>query len=69
MSTCAIPEIVRLIDDHKIVVTPVQAIKVEAIGKAAWTRKVSVEKDVIIQAVRRNRIIDIVILIGIPVFR
>ena len=51
MSACTITEIVRLIDDHKIVVTPVQAIKAEAIGKAARTRKVGMEENIIIQSV------------------
>ena len=69
MSSDSITEIVRLINDDQIVVAPVQAIQIEAIRFSAASGQICVEQDVIVQPIRCNRVVHIVVLVGIPVFR
>ena len=56
-----------LVDDHKVVVAPVEAFKVEPVRFAMVAREVGVEEDVVPQAVLRERIVDVVALVGVPV--
>ena len=69
MSSDSITEIVRFINDDQIVVAPVQAIQIKAIRFSAASGQVCVEQDVIVQPIRCNWVVHIVVLIGIPVFR
>ena len=67
MSSDSITEIVRFINDDQIIVAPVQAIQIEAIRFSAASGQVCVEQDVIVQPIRCNRVVHIVVLVGIPV--
>ena len=66
--TNTVAEVVRFINHHKIIVAPVQAIQVKAIGLSAIAGKVRMEQNIVVQPVRCNRVIDIVVLVCIPVF-
>ena len=63
-----IAEIMRLINDDEIIVSPVKAAQVKTIGHATITRQVGMKQNIIIQTIRSNRVINIVVFIGIPVF-
>ena len=69
MRTDAVAEVVGFINDDQIVVAPVQAIQIEAVRLSAASGQVCVEQNIIIQPIRCNRVVHIVVLIGIPVFR
>ena len=69
MRTDAVAEVVGFINDDQIVVAPVQAIQIEAIRFSAASGQVCVEQDVIVQPIRCNRVVHIVVLVGVPVFR
>ena len=69
MRTDAVAEVVGFINDNQIVVAPVQAIQIKAIRFSAASGQVCVEQDVIVQPIRCNRVVHIVVLVGIPVFR
>ena len=66
--TNAVAEVVRFINHHKIIVAPVQAIQVKTVGLSAIAGKVRMEQNIVVQPVRCNRVIDIVVLVCIPVF-
>ena len=57
----------RLIDDDEIIVSPVKAAQVQSVRHATITRQVGMKQHIIIQSIRSDGIIDVVILISIPV--
>ena len=65
----AVAEVVGLVDDHQIIVAPVEAIQIQAVGLTVRPGKVCMKQHIIVKPVSCNRIVDIVILIGIPVLR
>ena len=67
MSSDSITEIVRFINDDQIIVAPVQAIQIKAVRLSAASGQVCMEQDIIIQPIRCNRVVHIVVLVGIPV--
>ena len=58
-----------LIDDNEIIVTPIQAIKIDPVRLSMLTGKVGVIEDVVSQSVCCNGIVDIIALVCIPVLR
>ena len=54
---------------NQIVIAPVQSIQIQTIGFAVGTIQICMVEDIITQTIRRNRVVHIVILIGIPVIR
>lgn len=67
MSSDSITEIVRFINDDQIIVAPVQAIQIKAVRLSAASGQVCMEQDIIIQPIRCNRVVHIVVFVGIPV--
>ena len=65
----AIAEIMALINYHKIVISPIQTVQVNTVGLSMFTGKVRVVEDIIAQPVSRNRVINVVAFICIPVLR
>ena len=63
----AIAKIMGLIDNDEVVVPPVQSVKVKPVRHTALARKVGMEKHIVVQAVCRNRIVDIIIFERVPV--
>ena len=66
-SALAVSEIVRLVDHDQVIVPPIQAIQIQPIGCTAVSRQIRVEQHVVIQAVNRNGVVDVIIPIGVPV--
>ena len=64
-----VAEVVRFVDNNKIIVAPIQPGKVNMTGHAALSGQVGMIKDIITKPILCNRIIDVVALIGRPVFR
>ena len=58
-----------LINDNKVIVAPIQAVKVNSVRLPMLTGKVGMIEDIISQSICRNGIIDIVALVCIPVLR
>ena len=42
------------VNNNQVIVTPIQAVQVKTVGSAVTTRKVCVEQNIVIQAVRGN---------------
>ena len=56
------------IDDDEVVISPIQAVKVNAVRLTIAARKVGMIQHIVAQPVLRNGVIDVIALIGIPVF-
>ena len=63
MGTGAVAEVVGLVNDNKVVIAPVQPVKIKSIGETAGTGQVGVKQHIIIQPISGNGIIDIVVFI------
>ena len=63
----AVAEVVRLINDHQVIIAPVDFLQLHAIGAATNTRKVGMEQDGIAEPVASDWIGDVVGPIGHPV--
>src|SRR5208337_1036274 len=55
-----VPEVMRFVDDDKIVVTPVDVREVDIAGDSSITREVRMVEDVVVEAVRREDIPTVV---------
>ena len=55
------------VDDDKVVVAPVDVLKVESAALSGLTRKVGMIKDVVAQSVGNQRIVDVVAAVSNPV--
>ena len=64
----AVAEVVALVNDHQIVVAPIQPIQFEAVGLPMLPRQVSMVQYVISQAVLGDGVVHIVALVDVPVF-
>ena len=62
-----IAEVVRLVDDDKIIVAPVHMGKIDIAGKTAVTRQIGMVQDIIVEAIRRQDVAAVVRLIERPV--
>ena len=58
-----------LINDNKVIVAPIQAVKVNPVRLSMFTGKVRMIENIVSQPVCCNRIVDIVALVCIPVLR
>ena len=58
-----------LVDDHQVIVTPVYSFQIEVIAATMFTREVGVVEYIVVQPVFRQRVVDIVLPIGIPVLK
>ena len=65
----AVAEVVALINDNKVIVAPIQAVKINSVRLSVFAGKVRMIEHIIAQTVCGNGIIDIVALICIPVLR
>ena len=64
----AVAEVVALVNDHQIVVAPIQPIQFEAVGLPVLPGQVGMVQYVIPQAVLCDGVVHIVALVGVPVF-
>ena len=69
MGSSSVTEIVGLVNNNKVIIPPVQPVKIKPVGCTATAGQVCVKQYVIIQAISGDRIINIVVLIGVPVLR
>ena len=67
MAADAVPEIMGFINHQQVVIAPVQAIQIKPVRLSAAAGQVGMKKYVVVQAICRNRVVDIIILIGVPV--
>ena len=67
MGTDAVTEIVGFINNDQIVVTPIQARQIGAVGFSAIPAQIRMIQYLVIQAVGGNRVIDIIVAVCIPV--
>ena len=65
----AITEIMALINDYKVIVAPIYTFQIEVVTAAMFTREVCVIENVVIQTVFRQRIVNVVLAISIPVLK
>ncbi len=65
----AVSEVVRLIDDDEVVIAPVEPSQVKPVRCAAVPRKVRMVQHVVPQTVGNDRVVDVVVLEGVPVVR
>ena len=64
----AVAEVMGLVDDDEVVRSPVELLEVVALdGLAPVARQVGVVEHVVAQAVGRDRVVDVVLLVGEPV--
>src|SRR5699024_9140677 len=68
MGSNTITEVMRLINNHQIIVAPIQTIQVDTVGLTVVSGKVCMEQNIITQTVCSNRVIYIIALVCIPVF-
>ena len=65
----AVAEVVALINNNKVIVAPIQAVKINSVRLSVFAGKVRMVEDVVSQPIRCNGIVDIVTLVCVPVFR
>ena len=58
-----------LINDNKVIVPPIQAVKINSVRLSMFAGKIRMVEDVVSQPIRCNGIVDIVALVCIPVLR
>ena len=57
------------INDHQVIVAPVQPRQVDAVGLPEAAGQIGVVEDIVAQAILGQRIVAVVLLVGVPVFR
>ena len=62
-----ITEVVAFVDNHKVIIAPVDVVKVKSIGYTAIASEVGMKKHIITKSVSGNRIVYVVTAIGYPV--
>ena len=62
-----VSEIMRFINNYKTVVTPIYSVKVKTIWLSMCSVKVCMIKNIITEAVGRNRVVNVIIFICVPV--
>ena len=64
----AVAEIMAFVNHDEVIIAPIQALKVNAIGLPVFTREVRMIQHIIAQPIFCNRVVNIVAFICIPVF-
>ena len=68
MGTGTVSEVMGLIDDHQIIISPVQSIQIQSVGESMGSGQIRMEQHIIVQSIRCDRIVHVIIFIGVPVF-
>ena len=63
----AVAEVMTLVNDHKVIVAPVDTGEVDAVGLAAVTAEVGMIQHIVAEPIRRDGVVVVVVLVGVPV--
>ena len=63
----SVAEVVAFVNYNQVIIAPIQPLEINPVGLSPFARKIGVIQHIVAEPIFRNRIVDIVAFVGVPV--